>query len=297
MFTKTPLTFAIFLHSALALSMGYPLCVSEPGLSLEAGKSSISAIVHSPMEKRCEATMHFSDPSFLPLRYSFDEVDCDGSQVLEFTVPPGSPNGDVGIIWQCTGLAPSCNHGVIFGGDADLSLSSESMGEVGCLVEVIQTRTASATVTRSSKTFVEVAPTVVVTTTTRFQRRIEDQTALSTWRTKTKPRTDTTDTTDTADSTDVESVKTVTSSPRSATTTTIGTAEVRETDEDPTKTSAITLALEITQQASETTSMPTDDGVFVSNANKTPISIIPAVTASIISTLTVYRTVTARCTS
>jgi hypothetical protein len=168
------------------------------------------------------------------------------------------------------------------------------MGEVGCLVEVIQTRTASATVTRSSKTFVEVEPTVVVTTTTSFQRRIEDQTAMSTWRTKTRPHTDTTDT---ADSTDIESVKTETSSPRSATTTVISATEVRKTDEDPTKTSAITLALEVTQEASETTSMPTDDGVFVSNANKTPISIIPAVTASIISTLTVYRTVTARCTS
>jgi hypothetical protein len=44
MFTKVHFTVAIFLaHGALALSMGYPLCITEPALSLEAGKSSLSA--------------------------------------------------------------------------------------------------------------------------------------------------------------------------------------------------------------------------------------------------------------
>jgi hypothetical protein len=37
--------------------------------------------------------------------------------------------------------------------------------------------------------------------------------------------------------------------------------------------------------------------VFLSDASKMPISILPAVTASIISTITVFHTVTAKCTS
>ncbi|EGU78857.1 hypothetical protein FOXB_10630 [Fusarium oxysporum f. sp. conglutinans Fo5176] len=293
MFTKVHFTVAIFLaHGALALSMGYPLCITEPVLSLEAGKSSLSANVHSPMEQRCEATLHFSDPSFLPIRYSFDdELDCDGKQVLAFTIPKGSPNGDVDIIWQCTGLAPSCNHGVIFGGSADLSIASESTGDVGCLMETAVTRTAPITITRSSATFVEMAPTVVVTSTTSFLRKTKDQTTFRTRRTgtKTEPGFDNSETSG-VPSSDIESTATglgttTNDSKEPATTNGVSTGPA-STGSDTFPTSSPTLALKVPQDAAETTIKPTDDGVFMSDATKPTIPILPAVTASIISTLT-----------
>ncbi|KAF6516130.1 hypothetical protein HZS61_004871 [Fusarium oxysporum f. sp. conglutinans] len=304
MFTKVHFTVAIFLaHGALALSMGYPLCITEPVLSLEAGKSSLSANVHSPMEQRCEATLHFSDPSFLPIRYSFDdELDCDGKQVLAFTIPKGSPNGDVDIIWQCTGLAPSCNHGVIFGGSADLSIASESTGDVGCLMETAVTRTAPITITRSSATFVEMAPTVVVTSTTSFLRKTKDQTTFRTRRTgtKTEPGFDNSETSG-VPSSDIESTATglgttTNDSKEPATTNGVSTGPA-STGSDTFPTSSPTLALKVPQDAAETTIKPTDDGVFMSDATKPTIPILPAVTASIISTLTVIHTVTAKCTN
>ncbi|KLO99135.1 Uncharacterized protein Y057_5063 [Fusarium fujikuroi] len=309
MLTKVHFSVVISLvHGALALSMGYPLCTTEPALSLEAGKSSLSANVHSSMEQRCEATLHFSDPSFLPIRYSFDdELECDGKQVLAFTIPKGSPNGDVDIIWQCTGLAPSCSHGVIFGGSADLSIASESTGDVGCLMETAVTRTAPITITRSSATFVEMAPTVVVTSTTSFLRKTKNRTTFETHhtRTKTKPGFDESETSGVPYS-DIESTATglsttIPSSDIPSTATGLGTTtndskepsttnDIRtgpvSTDSDTFPISSPTLALEVPQNAAETTIKPTDDGVFMSDATKPTIPILPAVTASIISTLT-----------
>ncbi|KAF5701676.1 hypothetical protein FGLOB1_10037 [Fusarium globosum] len=299
MLTKVHFSVVISLvHGALALSMGYPLCITEPALSLEAGKSSLSANVHSSMEQRCEATLHFSDPSFLPIRYSFDdELECDGKQVLAFTIPKGSPNGDVDIIWQCTGLAPSCSHGVIFGGSADLSIASESTGDVGCLMETAVTRTAPITITRSSATFVEMAPTVVVTSTTSFLRKTKDRTTFETHhtRTKTKPGFDESETSGVPYS-DIESTATglsttIPSSDIPSTATGLGTTtndskepsttnDIRtgpaSTDSDTFPISSPTLALEVPQNAAETTIKPTDDGVFMSDATKPTIPILPA---------------------
>uniref|UniRef100_A0A0D2YEM0 Uncharacterized protein n=1 Tax=Fusarium oxysporum (strain Fo5176) TaxID=660025 RepID=A0A0D2YEM0_FUSOF len=264
MFTKIHFTVAIFLvHGALALSMGYPLCITEPALSLEAGKSSLSAK-------------------------------------------------------QCTGLAPSCNHGVIFGGSADLSIASESTGDVGCLMETAVTRTAPITITRSSATFVEMAPTVVVTSTTSFLRKTKDQTTFRTRRTgtKTEPGFDNSETSG-VPSSDIESTATgfsttIPSSDIQSTATGLGTTtnDSKEpattngvstgpasTGSDTFPTSSPTLALKVPQDAAETTIKPTDDGVFMSDATKPTIPILPAVTASIISTLTVIHTVTAKCTN
>ncbi|KAF4340638.1 hypothetical protein FBEOM_5422 [Fusarium beomiforme] len=292
MFTKVHFAVAIFLiHGALALSMGYPLCITEPALSLEAGNASLSASVHSPMERRCEATLHFSDPSFLPIRYSFDELDCDDKQVLAFTIPKGSPNGDVDIIWQCTGLAPSCNHGVIFGGTADLAISSESTGDVGCFMETAETRTAPITVTRSSSTFVEMAPTVVVTSTTSFLRKTRNHTTFMTRRTETKTTTGSIE----SETSGVPSTNLYTTDTDLSTTTRDST-KATSANSDTTQVTSPTVALEVPQTAAETTMKPTDDGIFMSDATKPTIPILPAVTASIISTLTVIHTVTAKCT-
>ncbi|KAM5353333.1 hypothetical protein ACJZ2D_016765 [Fusarium nematophilum] len=262
---------ALFLHEVWALSMRYPLCLAEPALTLEAGKSSLSAIVHSPMETRCEATMYFSDPSFLPVRYSFEALACDGGQVLKFKVPEESPNGDVDVIWQCTGLAPSCNHGVIFSGSADSSIPSDPTGQVGCLVETFETKTTLVTVTRSSSTFVETAPTVLVTSSTSF---------LSTL-------TETTEKLGTTDTTTTKAVKRIDTDASDGTT----------LETPTTLTSTIALAAETTVAAETTEPEPTGDGVFVSTASRTSTTLVPVITASIVSTLTVYHTVTARCTA
>ncbi|KAM6529634.1 hypothetical protein FALCPG4_007764 [Fusarium falciforme] len=266
---------ALFLHEAWAFSLQYPLCLAEPVLALDAGRSTLSAVVHFPTETRCEATLYFSDTSFLPIRYTFKPLSCDGGQVLNFKVPEGSPNGDVDVIWQCAGLAPSCNHGVISGGRADSSIPSEADGQVGCLVETFETKTTLATVTRSSRTFVETVPTVLVTSSTSFlSAPIETKTQSSG-----PPDTDSTE--------PAKSTGPSTSDGSSATSGSSTASSAVET-------------LEVPREEAKTTSterQTTGDGVFESTASKMSTTLVPALTASIVSTLTVYHTVTAKCTA
>ncbi|KAF4468239.1 hypothetical protein FALBO_4858 [Fusarium albosuccineum] len=304
---------ALLLQEAWALSMRYPLCLTEPALTLEAGKSPLSVIVNSPMENRCEAALYFSDPSFLPVRYSFKSLDCDGGQILTFTVPKGSPSGDFDIIWQCTGLAPICNHGVIYGGDADSSIPSDNTGRVGCLVERMETRTTLVTVTRSSTTLVETAPTVVVTSSTSYLPTVDDQTTsaeseFSGTETETKPelttkaakRTDTNDSDETTALPQATETETATTKTAEPTGTDISDELTSETQTSTAPAVATLGTDEVPKgEAQDTTNFtPTGDGVFVSTAPKTyTTTLVPAVTASIISTLTVIHTVTAKCTA
>ena len=54
----------------------------------------------NPYWKKCRAVLHFADPEFVPITYSFTPtVPCSGPQVTSFVVPPGAPNGDARIIW------------------------------------------------------------------------------------------------------------------------------------------------------------------------------------------------------
>ncbi|RSL64915.1 hypothetical protein CEP53_003872 [Fusarium sp. AF-6] len=260
---------ALFLHEAWAFSLQYPLCLADPVLALDAGRSTLSAVVHFPTETRCEATLHFSDTSFLPIRYTFQPLSCDGGQVLKFKVPEGSPNGDVDVIWKCAGLAPSCNHGVISGGRADSSIPSEADGQVGCLVETFETRTTLATITRSSRTFVETVPTVLVTSSTSFL------------------------------SAPVET-KTQTSGPPDTESSEPANSTGPSTSDGSSTTSSAVETLEVPREEAKTTSterQSTGDGVFESTASKMSTTLVPALTASIVSTLTVYHTVTAKCTA
>lgn len=58
--------------------------------------------------------------------------------------------------------------------------------------------------------------------------------------------------------------------------------------------------LEVPREEAKTTSterQTTGDGVFESTASKMSTTLVPALTASIVSTLTVYHTVTAKCTA
>ncbi|KAI8691496.1 hypothetical protein NCS56_00142500 [Fusarium sp. Ph1] len=216
MFPKFSLALtALFLHEAWAFSLRYPLCLAEPVLALDAGRSTLSAV-------------------------------------------------------QCAGLAPSCNHGVISGGRADSSIPSEADGEVGCLVETFRTKTTLATVTRSSRTFVETVPTVFVASSTSFlSAPIETKTQGS------DPTTDTEST---------EPTKGTDSSTSNGSFTASSAVETLEVPREEAKTTS-------------TERQTTGDGVFESTASKMSTTLVPALTASIVSTLTVYHTVTAKCTA
>jgi hypothetical protein len=43
--------------------------------------------------------MQFADPAFLPIRFSFGKIECDGQQINKFRVPLGVPNGEAEVIW------------------------------------------------------------------------------------------------------------------------------------------------------------------------------------------------------
>lgn len=43
--------------------------------------------------------MQFADSAFLPIRFSFDKVKCEGQQINKFRVPRGVPNGEAEVIW------------------------------------------------------------------------------------------------------------------------------------------------------------------------------------------------------
>lgn len=46
--------------------------------------------------------MYFDDPAFLPIRYSFKQVRCDGWRLHRFDVPKDVPNGQVDIVWYAS---------------------------------------------------------------------------------------------------------------------------------------------------------------------------------------------------
>ena len=48
---------------------------------------------------QCEATLDFSHPNFLPIKFGFKALECIGLQKAEFTIPMEAPNGDALILW------------------------------------------------------------------------------------------------------------------------------------------------------------------------------------------------------
>ena len=61
--------------------------------------------VDNLLGKRCEAILAFADPAVLPITWSFAPMSCVGSEVIEFTVPAGVPNGDAFVAWSVLTLA------------------------------------------------------------------------------------------------------------------------------------------------------------------------------------------------
>ena len=43
--------------------------------------------------------IQFEDTVFLPIRYSFQPIACDGRQLNSFTIPEGVPNGEAHVFW------------------------------------------------------------------------------------------------------------------------------------------------------------------------------------------------------
>lgn len=290
MYVTHAILFQILFSGARAFRRPSSLCLTDPAIPLEAGNSNMSITVDAPMERRCEATINFSDPAFLPVRYSFASVPCDGLQVNIFTVPEGAPNGEVDVIWQCAGIAPSCNHAVISGGLANSSMLLENEGLVGCLMEDLQTKTNLVTLTRPSGTFVKTAPTVLTTSTTSFLS-VPTHTKTKTTKIKAKSSTQR----ETAGTETEAETKTIKHNEETETAAQASTLSVQTVDATGTAAdSASTSTAKAT--SSPTPSGSTGDGVSVNSASRTTMS-LTAVTMSIFSTLTVIQTVTAKCTS
>ncbi|KAF4957160.1 hypothetical protein FSARC_11369 [Fusarium sarcochroum] len=249
--------------------------------------------------------MQFADATFLPVRFSFGTIQCDGQRINNFTVPRGVPNGEAEVIWQCAGLAPICSRAVISGGDADTSVPALNTGLVGCVSEILRTDTTTATVTRSTGTVVETFPTVVTMSTTSYvsstgstaptvvSETTLSETIQSSWTdtlrqtggdVESGESTDTTDpatpfarqTTPTTTTSDVTTINSLTSGVTTIPTTTASRDDTRFGSPDP-----------------ETTD---GKGVFLSHAPRTTVPLATILTLSLMSTFTVTKTVDAECT-
>ncbi|TVY73792.1 hypothetical protein Focb16_v006016 [Fusarium oxysporum f. sp. cubense] len=296
------------MHGSRALSSQSSLCFNGPSIPLEAGVSVLSAMIDLPLEGRCEATMQFADSAFLPIRFSFDKVKCEGQQINKLRVPRGVSNGEAEVIWQCAGLAPSYSRAVISGGDADMSSPALYTGIVGCVSEMLQTRTTTPTITHSTATIVETFPTIFTTFITTYLSQ-----ASSGKTTPVSPTDGESGTQAIGTSYAKTEVKGETSPPDSTTTGAseagATTAEISAVDAATTDAGVIGAATSTVtttgKAASKDDTRPespgpktTDDkGVFLSNAPRTTAPLATILTLSLMTTLTVTRTVTAECTS
>ncbi|KAK7435240.1 hypothetical protein CaCOL14_000335 [Colletotrichum acutatum] len=161
------LSLIILLPRAFAQYQPPFLCVSSPAIPIEAGATNVTATIEDPLNRRCEATVYFADPNFLPISYSF-EAKCPDRKINNFVMPLGAPNGEAHITWHCAGQVPSCTRAMITGGRGDPSLPLQNQGKVGCVSQSVLTRTTLATVTRSSTTIIETVPALITSITTNF---------------------------------------------------------------------------------------------------------------------------------
>ncbi|KAG4278823.1 hypothetical protein FPRO04_06144 [Fusarium proliferatum] len=315
------------MHGSRALSSQPSLCFNGPSIPLEAGVSVLSAVIDLPQEGRCEATLQFADSEFLPVRFSFDKIKCEGQQINKLRVPRSVPNGEAEVIWQCAGLAPICNRAVISGGDADMSSPAMYTGIVGCVSEMLQTRTTTATITHSTETIVETIPTIFTTSITSYlsqansdkttpvsltdgesgtQAIVTSHATTETGKTSfpDATTTGTSETDATIAETSADDAPTTGTSEANAARTKISAVDATTTDAGGTgaATSAVTSAGRAASKDNTRPESPgpkaTDDkGVFLSNAPRTTAPLATILTLSLMTTLTVTRTVTAECTS
>jgi hypothetical protein len=157
-------------HTALlqfvaALPDDFPaICMVDPALPLKPGDVVRSHLL--PQRRRCEASVVFTNPDFLPLRYGFRSLPCLGFLSAEFIIPREVPNGDANIIWKCADQSlPSCSRVTISGGTSDLdNIIFNKYGSINCLFPTA-TQTTLITATSGGTTITETDVLVEFSTT------------------------------------------------------------------------------------------------------------------------------------
>ncbi|KAI8626622.1 hypothetical protein F5Y19DRAFT_221897 [Xylariaceae sp. FL1651] len=131
---KTVVLLVAMLVAVTGAFEDWPLvCVSNPPMQLVAGTTNVSAINESLYGKKCRALLQFADPDFVPITYSFiPTIPCSGPRMASFLVPPGAPNGDARVIWQCK-QSSACSLAVVSNGTGDRTLAPEQNGTMACL--------------------------------------------------------------------------------------------------------------------------------------------------------------------
>ncbi|KAI9760838.1 MAG: hypothetical protein M1840_002200 [Geoglossum simile] len=86
------------IDDVIALRHTPTICQLNPAVTVEAG-SAVAATIDNLQTGQCEATIDFSHPNFLPVKFGFKALECIGPQKAEFTIPVEAPNGDAFILW------------------------------------------------------------------------------------------------------------------------------------------------------------------------------------------------------
>lgn len=141
---KTRITLIALLVAVTGAFEDWPLvCISSPPMQLVAGTTNVSSITESLYGEKCRALLQFTDPDFVPITFSFPPgVPCSGPRVASFLVPPGAPNGDARVIWQCK-RSSACSFAVISNGTGDQSTAPYQSGTVECLPLSFGTNTST----------------------------------------------------------------------------------------------------------------------------------------------------------
>ncbi|KAM0554142.1 hypothetical protein ACHAPJ_006941 [Fusarium lateritium] len=178
-------------------------------------------------------------------------------------------------------------------------------GVVGCVSEMLRTKTITAMVTRSTGTVVETFPTIVTTSTTSYFSSTEN-TAAATVLDTALPETTQPSWTNTSWRTGVDDESPISRDTTGPATPVVGGATSATTTSDATTTdsptsgmaaiSVTTAPKDDTRSGSPDPETTDDKGVFLNHGSRTTASLATILTLSIASTLTVTRTVNAECT-
>ncbi|WQF89392.1 hypothetical protein CDEST_14406 [Colletotrichum destructivum] len=148
----------ILVKSVMAHHGKPAVCAWDPAIVVEAG-SILSAKIDNPWNNRCEATLQFLDPTYLPITWTFDPANCKGQQLGQFVVPKSAPSGDAVV---------NC-HVLIRNGLGNMdSEQLLRLGRVGCISSLLQTTTILQTQTDEGNTVTRLVSSVLTLSTTSF---------------------------------------------------------------------------------------------------------------------------------
>ncbi|KAF8847341.1 hypothetical protein BDZ45DRAFT_754998 [Acephala macrosclerotiorum] len=139
-----------------------PICMESPLYTLSPGSIVSARLDANGM--RCEATVLFSNVSFLPLHVDFQGVSCLGFQLANFTLPAQVPNGEAFILWKCAGQSPMCNQAMISGGLEDSqNIVNDQFGTLECLIPIATQTTISTSIGSSTTATNSIVTTIFST--------------------------------------------------------------------------------------------------------------------------------------